>query len=170
MRRADEIRQQLKRYVKRYSRGCPLESNFESIRKCIVSGFFSNAAKLDSSGQYRTVKDRIVVQIHPSSIYSTLGNLPTWIIYHELVLVETRQIRDLCSVDPRWLLELAPEYYATRDTQVSGSSGDVGLPKNALSSSAKTVPVGKIMFKKPQRTEKRPMHIGKRKGGLRSQF
>ena len=76
MRRADEIRQQLKRYVKRYSRGCPLESNFESIRKCIVS------SELDSSGQYRTVKDRSgdsqKTEKRPLHIGKRKGGLKVW--------------------------------------------------------------------------------------------
>ncbi|RHY06116.1 hypothetical protein DYB28_008234 [Aphanomyces astaci] len=82
------------------------------------------------------------------------------------------------SIDPRWLVTAAPEYYLCKDVSavVSGSSGAVGLPKAPPSTAAATDASGRILFRRPttQATDskkpKMPVHIGKSKGGLRSQF
>ena len=116
----------------------------------------------------------MLVEVHPMSMYYHLGNSPDYIIFHELVLTEERYIRDICAIDPRWLAELAPEYYACKETQVSGTSGDVGVPKPKKKATKETSDStnSRILFKKPTKkaTSKLPVHIGKRKGGLRSQF
>jgi ATP-dependent RNA helicase DDX35 len=39
-----------------------------TIRKCLVNGYFSNAAKLSSSGDYMTVRGSNHVVAHPTSI------------------------------------------------------------------------------------------------------
>jgi len=94
----------------------------------------------------------------------------------------------LPSIDPRWLVEAAPDFYNCKEVSlsVSGSSGKVGLPQqkplkrapapeNTSGSNANT---NRIIFRRPttktdERDAKRsklPVHIGKSKGGLRSQF
>ena len=39
----------------------------DSIRKCLVSGLFPNAAYLHMSGAYRTVRGDIPLAVHPNS-------------------------------------------------------------------------------------------------------
>lgn len=73
-----------------------------AIRKAIASGFFYNAAKLDRSGNYKTIKHNLSVSIHPSS--SLVENHPRWVIYYELVLTSKefmRQVGTLRSVSIR---------------------------------------------------------------------
>lgn len=168
-----------------------------AILKCIASGYFANAAKLHPDGSYRTVRDGRVVQIHPTSVFYHLGKAPEWLLFHQSVLTTDEFIRDIAKIDPRWLTAIAPDFYRTKEVSgvLSGSSGALGLPKASTSGSKKagsiakkaesssasapaaTAPDGRILFRKPtskakdQPTKpKLPVHIGKSKGGLRSQF
>lgn len=63
MLRVIEIRNQIKKYMRRWK--IPIVSNrdHEVIRKCIVSGYFANAARLAPDGSYRTVRDNIVRRV-----------------------------------------------------------------------------------------------------------
>lgn len=206
--RAFEVRKQLKRYLKRFIASVANESqettgkeHQEAILKSIATGFFANVAKLDPNHgcMYNTVRDARLVQLHPSSIYTNAGQLPNWIVFHQSILTSTEFIRDISKIDPRWLLEIAPDFYQTRDVSaiVSGDSGDLGLPKAEMYSAATLSKFssltrskqpqhsvmdeskdadrnvgGRILFRKPSASKKPslPVHIGKSKGGLRSQF
>lgn len=113
MKSADNVRQQLSRLMQRCE--LPLVSTdfssrdyYTNIRKCITAGFFQQAAHLQRTGQYLTVKDNQVVQLHPSTV---LDSKPTWVLYHEFVLTAKNYIRTATIVKPEWLLELAPHYY-----------------------------------------------------------
>lgn len=193
LQRVDEVRKQLQRYVKRFEATISEDDDVyaydheDSILHCIVSGLFANAARLDGDGKYKTIKDNIVVQIHPTSIYYHLGNCPNWIVFNELVLTSSTEppfIRDISEINPTWLTKVAPKFYGTKDTstELSGSSGAIGLPKNKFKKPAPkkakveepAKPIGnRIVFKKPSSSKsnsKLPVHIGKSKGGLRSQF
>lgn len=165
-----------------------------AILKCIASGYFANAAKLHPDGSYRTVRDGRVVQIHPTSVFYHLGKVPEWLLFHQSVLTTDEFIRDIVKIDPRWLTAIAPDFYRTKEVSgvLSGSSGTLGLPKASTSGPKKagstattasnstpaaTAPDGRILFRKPTSKakgetskSKLPVHIGKSKGGLRSQF
>ncbi|CEG46901.1 probable atp-dependent rna helicase dhx35-like [Plasmopara halstedii] len=198
--RATEIRRHLRQYVTRFK---PIDINREDeimslnsscnededkarsakIRRCLVTGYFANAAKLHADGVYRTLRDERPVQLHPTSIYYHMGSLPDWIIFHQSVLTTEEFVRDVSRIDPRWLVELVPDFYRTKEVSnvISGSSGTVGLPSSSSSEmkikKPKTDAVDdrRILFRKPKRfgqdsKPKLPVHIGKSKGGLRSQF
>ena len=83
-----------------------------AIRKCLVAGYFANAAQLASDGRYCTVKGKVVVVVHPSSIVAKYGSPPEWVIYNEVVHNKETQIREVTRIEPRWLLEYAPHYYS----------------------------------------------------------
>ncbi|POM61893.1 Pre-mRNA-splicing factor ATP-dependent RNA helicase [Phytophthora palmivora] len=214
--RATEIRRHLKRYVTRFKslenksaidceedyvrlggNGDDTEDKTRSvtIRKCLASGYFANAAKLHADGVYRTLRDQRPVQLHPTSLYYHMGTLPDWIMFHQSVLTTEEFVRDVSRIDPRWLVNLAPDFYRTKEVSgaISGNSGALGLPsapptipkskkQKTKVSEADTPPRkgatgadGRILFRKPKRsssaaTSKLPVHIGKSKGGLRSQF
>lgn len=53
------------------------------------------AAHLERPGHYETVKDRQVVQLHPSTC---LDHKPTWVVYNEFVLTSKNYIRTVCDV------------------------------------------------------------------------
>jgi hypothetical protein len=87
--------------------------------------YFGNAAKLASDGTYRTIKDNRSVTMHPSSILSTNGTPPTWIVYNETQYTTTEFVKTITGIKPMWLAELAPHYYQLNE-QTAGPVVGVG--------------------------------------------
>ena len=83
------------------------------VQKAICSGFFRNAAKKDPQEGYRTVADNQVVYIHPSS--ALFNRQPEWVVYHELVLTTKEYMREVTTIDPKWLVEFAPAFFKFSD-------------------------------------------------------
>lgn len=68
MKRARDVRDQLVGLMERVE--LEMESNPEdhdAIKKAITAGFFYNAAQLQKTGSYRTLKTGQSVHLHPSS-------------------------------------------------------------------------------------------------------
>lgn len=68
MKRARDVRDQLVGLMERVE--LEMESHSEDhdgIKKAITAGFFYNAAQLQKSGNYRTIKNPQAVHLHPSS-------------------------------------------------------------------------------------------------------
>eukprot|EP00002_Diphylleia_rotans_P021255 TRINITY_DN413_c0_g1_i4.p1 TRINITY_DN413_c0_g1~~TRINITY_DN413_c0_g1_i4.p1 ORF type:complete len:135 (-),score=28.20 TRINITY_DN413_c0_g1_i4:45-449(-) len=86
------------------------QGDHEKIRRCIVSGFFANAAKLAPDGSYRTIKDNYPVNIHPNSVLFR-GAPPPVVIFHENVVTTKEFMREVSVIDQKWLIELAPHFY-----------------------------------------------------------
>ncbi|KAA0185055.1 putative pre-mRNA-splicing factor ATP-dependent RNA helicase PRP1 [Fasciolopsis buskii] len=110
---ADNVRVQLSRIMDRFSlrRSSTHFSSrdyYLNIRKALVSGFFMQAAHLERTGHYLTVKDNQVVQLHPSTV---LDHKPEWVLYNEFVLTSKNYIRTVTEVKPDWLVRIAPQYY-----------------------------------------------------------
>ena len=68
----------------------------DSIRKCIVSGLFPNAAYLHMSGSYRTVRGDIPLAVHPTSVLYTVKQ-PSWVVFVELT--HTNKVRVVLALD-----------------------------------------------------------------------
>ncbi|KAM8729641.1 ATP-dependent RNA helicase DHX8-like [Acanthopagrus schlegelii] len=83
------------------------------VQKAICSGFFRNAARKHPHDGYRTLIDQQVVYLHPSS--TLFNRQPEWLVYHELVLTTKEYMREVTTIDPRWLVELAPAFYRVGD-------------------------------------------------------
>ena len=93
MTRAVSIRAQLKRYLERFGMNVdeslaikqdPVDSagKSELIRKCLTSGYFAHAARMQPDGSFNTISGGIVLHAHPSSLMFVRNTL----IYHlELV-------------------------------------------------------------------------------------
>ncbi|EGG23848.1 DEAD/DEAH box helicase [Cavenderia fasciculata] len=81
------------------------------VRKAIVSGFFSNAARLLPDGSYQTIKDKRNLWIHPTSIIGTI-NSPEWVIFHDVIITTKEFMKELTVIEPNWLSEIAPHYYS----------------------------------------------------------
>jgi ATP-dependent RNA helicase DHX8/PRP22 len=114
MRRAQDVRKQLMTIMDRYRMDIvSAGKNLNKVRKCIVAGFFTNAAKKDPQEGYRTMVEGQPVYIHPSSALFNKG--PEWCLYHELVLTTKEYMRNVLAIDPKWLVELAPKFYKKSD-------------------------------------------------------
>jgi pre-mRNA-splicing factor ATP-dependent RNA helicase DHX15/PRP43 len=81
---------------------------FVNIRKALVSGYFMQVAHAGKSGEYMTIKDNQVVQLHPSK---SMTKRPEWVVYNEFVLTGKNYIRTVTDIRPEWLLDQAPHYY-----------------------------------------------------------
>ena len=122
--RAVSIRAQLKRYLERFNilldeslslHGGDVNANShlnkaEQIRKCLTTGYFAHAARMQADGTFRTVNGGTVLHAHPSSLM--FNRKADWVIFHEIM--ETGEkifIRDVTKVEKGWLVEYAPDFY-----------------------------------------------------------
>lgn len=114
IRRAQDVRKQLVTIMDRYKMDIvSAGKNQNKVRKCIVAGFFMNAAKKDPQEGYKTMVEGNPVFIHPSS--ALFNKNPEWVIYHEIVLTSKEYMRNVLSIDPKWMTEMAPRFYKAGD-------------------------------------------------------
>ncbi|XP_048578247.1 probable ATP-dependent RNA helicase DHX35 isoform X2 [Nematostella vectensis] len=106
-----KIREQLKKLLQHFK--IPIVScdgDVDQVCRCIVAGFFSNAARYHPSGCYRSVRDDHALHIHPMSVLYT-EKPPPWVVYHEILQTSQYYMRDVTKIEPEWLYGLAPHYY-----------------------------------------------------------
>jgi len=114
MRRAQDVRKQLLTIMDRYHLEIVSCGNdYNAVRRALVSGFFSHAAKKDPQEGYRTLVEGQPVYIHPGS--ALFQRNPDWVIYHELVLTTKEYMREVLAIEPKWLVELAPNFFRLAD-------------------------------------------------------
>ncbi|KNC84811.1 hypothetical protein SARC_02986 [Sphaeroforma arctica JP610] len=114
LRRAQDVRKQMLGIMDRYKLDVlSAGMNFNLVRKCIVSGFFRNAAKKDPQEGYKTLVEQSVVYIHPSS--ALFNRQPEWVVYHDLVLTTKEYMREVTAVEPQWFVEFAPAFFKVGD-------------------------------------------------------
>lgn len=142
--RAVQVRSQLAKYLKRWNvPRVSCSSDTTAIRKCIIHGYFANAAQLQPDGSYATirgshVRDRRAVllalgammtmmlthpkklQIHPNS--TLFRHPPQWVVFHEVIRTAQDYMREVIAIEPQWLSEIAPHYYQLRQSSSSSSS------------------------------------------------
>lgn len=110
MKRAQDIRKQMLGIMDRHKLDVvSCGKNAAKVQKAFCSGYFRNVCKRDPQDGYRTLVDNQVVYIHPSSaIYQ---KQPEWLIYHELLFTTKEYMREVCAIDPKWLVEYAPSFF-----------------------------------------------------------
>ncbi|EDL96629.1 DEAH (Asp-Glu-Ala-His) box polypeptide 35 (predicted), isoform CRA_b [Rattus norvegicus] len=85
--RAATVRDQLKKLLVKFQvPKMSSEGDPDPVLRCIVSGFFANAARFHSTGAYR-------------------------VIYNEVIQTSKYYMRDVTAIESAWLLELAPHFY-----------------------------------------------------------
>jgi pre-mRNA-splicing factor ATP-dependent RNA helicase DHX15/PRP43 len=101
---ADDIREQLKTIMNKqnfkFSDEPNISPNFNNIKKCILTGYFTQVALLQKNNAYLTVKESQIVAIHPSSV---LSYKPELVLYNELVLTKKNYIRTILEIKGPWL-------------------------------------------------------------------
>ncbi|KAG6498429.1 hypothetical protein ZIOFF_046342 [Zingiber officinale] len=111
LRHARDIHSQIEGHIQQM--GFPASScgnDTLQFRRCLTASFFLNAAMKQPDGSYRALASGQTVQVHPSSmLFRTKADC---IIYNELVRTNQNYIRNVTRVDPLWLPELAPQYFA----------------------------------------------------------
>uniref|UniRef100_A0A6Q2YUB5 RNA helicase n=1 Tax=Esox lucius TaxID=8010 RepID=A0A6Q2YUB5_ESOLU len=105
------VREQLRRLMNKFKvPRTSSEGDPDVILRCIVSGFFANAARIHHSGSYRTLRDDRELHIHPNSVL--FGEKPPkWVVFNEVVQTSKYYMRDVTAVESSWLVELAPHFY-----------------------------------------------------------
>ncbi|KAF9628920.1 ATP dependent RNA helicase [Lasiodiplodia theobromae] len=125
MARALSIRNQLRRYLERL--GINVEESLassavlrvggpdkaEQIRRCLTTGFFAHAARMQPDGTFRTIDGGMTLHAHPTSLM--FNRKADWVIFHEIMETANKTfIRDVTKIEKGWLLEYAPQYYSTK--------------------------------------------------------
>jgi len=114
MKRSQDVRKQLVTIMDRYKMDIVSAGrNYAKVQKAIVAGYFTNSAKKDPQEGYRTMVEGNTVYIHPSS--AIFNKNPEWVLYHELVLTTKEYMRNVMAIEPKWLVELAPQFYRAAD-------------------------------------------------------
>ena len=131
MRRARAVREQLVRLLDRAEVELLSSDDITAIGKAVTAGYFYHTARLSKCGSYRTVQHNQPALIHPSS--SMVGELPRWIIYHELVSTSKEYMRHVLKIENSWLLEVAPHYFNCKELDDASSRK---MPKNTGKSRA----------------------------------
>ncbi|TIA69361.1 hypothetical protein E3P91_03646 [Wallemia ichthyophaga] len=105
--RAISIRSQLSKYLEKYGLNPRLSAGVdqETIRRCLVSGYFKNAAKFNPDGTYTIINGNQIVHAHPSSVMFTRSPPTKWVIFHEIVETTKIFIRDLTIIKDDWLTD-----------------------------------------------------------------
>lgn len=71
----------------------------------------TQAAQRQTNGEYIALVSRQSVAIHPSSVLFT--RRASCVLFNELLFTSRLYMRDLTQIDPNWLPELAPQYFAS---------------------------------------------------------
>lgn len=122
--RASDIRAQLARHVRRVGLvASSAGKDSAPVRRAMTAGFFANAATLAPHGggaegsAFRSVRGGATLFIHPGSVLFRAR--PAMVVYAAAVRTGKEYMRDVTAIDPEWLSELAPHFYAP--TQRSGN-------------------------------------------------
>ncbi|XP_017769739.1 PREDICTED: putative ATP-dependent RNA helicase DHX33 [Nicrophorus vespilloides] len=83
-------------------------SNMDQVRKCLLTGLFTNIAEIHKDKQYITLDKRQVVTIHPSSVLH--GQLPPLLLFTEVVQTTKCYLRGISTIEREWLDEIVPNY------------------------------------------------------------
>ncbi|TFK77464.1 ATP-dependent RNA helicase DHX8 [Pluteus cervinus] len=114
MRRAQDVRKQLLGIMDRYKHDViSAGRDYNRVRRAICSGFFRHAAKKDPQEGYKTLVEGTPVYIHPSS--ALFNRNPEWLVYHELVLTTREYCHNVTAIEPKWLVDVAPQFFKVAD-------------------------------------------------------
>lgn len=115
LRRAKDIREQLVSIMRQQKmQVCSSGADWDIIRKCICSCFFQQAAKVVNFGEYAHLRNTLRMVLHPTSALYGLGDLPTYIVYHELILTSKEYMSGVTAVEPEWLAEFGHVFYSLK--------------------------------------------------------
>ena len=116
LKKVREVRQQLLYIMKNNHIDLnTCDNNWDIIRKCICSGYFTNATKLKGIGEYVNLRTGIPCVLHPSSAIYSLGYTPDYCVYHELIMTSKEYMSCVTAIDPLWLVELAPIFFSIKE-------------------------------------------------------
>ncbi|KAF9270686.1 P-loop containing nucleoside triphosphate hydrolase protein [Marasmius fiardii PR-910] len=114
MRKAQDVRKQLLGIMDRHKHDIiSAGKDYNRVRRAICSGYFRHAAKKDPQEGYKTLVEGTPVHIHPSS--ALFNRAPEWLVYHELILTTREYCHNVTAIEPKWLVEVAPQFFKVAD-------------------------------------------------------
>ncbi|KAE9552169.1 hypothetical protein FO519_004616 [Halicephalobus sp. NKZ332] len=123
LQRAENIKNQITSYMKKSKIkiiSCKgLIGETEKIRRCLLSGFFTNVAKYGHDGNFHTIFESTSFKIYRGSSMMYRKEMPKWVFFTDVL---QNSIRDVSEIDPEWIKEVAPNFY-DYGTQNEISSG-----------------------------------------------
>ena len=115
LRKAKEVREQLREIMEQQKLAlASVDMEWDLVRKAICSAYFHNAAKMKGIGEYSNARTGMPCHLHPSSALYGMGVSPDYIVYHELVYTHKEYMNNVTAVDPEWLAELGPMFFAIK--------------------------------------------------------
>ncbi|KAJ0170419.1 hypothetical protein K1T71_013790 [Dendrolimus kikuchii] len=118
MEKACEIRNGLEKLVKgkfgmenQVYEGADLgTAKCERIMKCVLSGFFPQAAYLSVDSSYRGIRGAKLHISPDSCLFAT--QQPKWVMFASVQSTDDKTyMREMMTIQKEWLLEIAPHYY-----------------------------------------------------------
>ncbi|KAG2125289.1 P-loop containing nucleoside triphosphate hydrolase protein [Suillus cothurnatus] len=87
--------------------------DYNHVQKAICSGFIRNAATKDLQEGYKTLVEGTPIYIHPS--FALFNHTPEWLVYNGLVLTTCEYCHNITTIEPKWLVEVAPQFFRVAD-------------------------------------------------------
>lgn len=116
LRRAREIRQQIMDIMKfKQMKYVSCGTDWDIIRRCICSGYFHQAARVRTVGEYANIRTGLPCHLHPTSALYGLGFLPDYVVYNELIVTSKEFMSTVTAVDPHWLAEFGSVFYTIKE-------------------------------------------------------
>jgi pre-mRNA-splicing factor ATP-dependent RNA helicase DHX16 len=108
--KAKEIREQLFDICRQIGLDSDVDEQMQNVTRAFVFGFFTNSAYLADDGLYRTIRNSVQVDIHPSSCLHG-PDPPKFCLFYELVMTSKKFMRTAMRIDPNWLVEASPHLF-----------------------------------------------------------
>ncbi|WJX47067.1 RNA helicase [Trifolium repens] len=114
--------------IKRNGKGEEFWRDYRNLRKALCVGYANQLAerKMHHNG-YRTLGlQGQVVQVHPSSSLSSdeHGKFPDYVVYHELIATPRPFMRNVCSVEMKWVIPIINKLTTLNVNKLSGGRMD----------------------------------------------
>ncbi|SCU85563.1 LAFA_0D16402g1_1 [Lachancea sp. 'fantastica'] len=126
LQRAKDVQGQLSMLMEK--RGVPIVSSgtdWDVIRKCICSGYAHQAGRLSGLSKFVNLRNGVEMRIHPASALFGAGDLPSYVIFHEMLLTTNEYINMVTAVDPFWLMDYGLLFYNVNRRKDEGE--DLGI-------------------------------------------
>ncbi|GAM85116.1 hypothetical protein ANO11243_031200 [Dothideomycetidae sp. 11243] len=125
MKRAEDVRKQLVQILDRHRlRVVSCGRDTTRVRQALCSGFFRSSARKDPTEGYKTLVEATPVYMHPSS--ALWNKNAEYVVYHSLVETTREYLHIVSTIEPKWLVELAPTFF-----KVAGREGGLSRRQRA---------------------------------------
>lgn len=132
-----DVRKQLSQIIQKIAKGSldvkaglrqkRNDHDYQKLRKALCKGYGNQLAErmLHHNG-YRTLGYRSqLIQVHPSSVLETdeEGQLPDYVIFHELINTSRPFMRNVCAVEMSWVMPILKKLQKMDVNKLSGGFG-----------------------------------------------